>query len=691
MVLKIISFFAACAIAPLPGSAQAALFSGSADTSLQEVVVRAFNSNMRWKEVPAAVAVLSARDLQQSTPVSFVPVMNTVPGVRMEERSPGSYRLSLRGSLLRSPFGVRNIKVYWNDIPLTDATGNTYINLLDLQQVSQVEIAKGPAASVYGAGTGGAVLFNQPLAFTDTAANRFRLGFTAGSYGLNQQQGEWQYSNTRLSSTVQLNRLQSEGYRDQSALLKSGLVWQTAINGGAHRWNTLFFYTDLSYGTPGGITAAQMQLNPRLSRQSAGGLPGALEQKAAIYNQTVLGAVRHQYRISEKLSLKDFISLSNTRFSNPFITNYEKRNELNISTGLQLVYQPFASQPQLQWINGMEWMINEASINNFDNRGGIAGAIQYGDMIYSRQGFFFSQLKLPLGNRLTASLGFSMNHQAYQYKRLSDPGSQFQNRTINAAFVPRMALSYRITNQLQFYALAAEGFSSPSLAELRPSDGNFYPFLNAERGWNMEAGIKGFLLQQRLSFDLAYYRFLLRDAIARRTDAAGAEYFVNAGNVLQQGVELMLKYRIYSSAHTFIQSIMLNNGFSYQPYRFKDFRQGTAQLDGKQLTGVPEIVNVLGIGLEAKQGWYLNATLNTTGSIPLNDANSVSAGSYELLQAKLGKAFTFKQTRINLFLGADNLLNQRYSLGNDINAFGNRYFNPAPARNWYAGIRFGLH
>ena len=166
---------------------------------------------------------------------------------------------------------------------------------------------------------------------------------------------------------------------------------------------------------------------------------------------------------------------------------------------------------------------------------------------------------------------------------------------------------------------------------------------------------------------------------------------MNAGNVLQQGVELMLKYRIYSSAHTFIQSIMLNNGFSYQPYRFKDFRQGTAQLDGKQLTGVPEIVNVLGIGLEAKQGWYLNATLNTTGSIPLNDANSVSAGSYELLQAKLGKAFTFKQTRINLFLGADNLLNQRYSLGNDINAFGNRYFNPAPARNWYAGIRFGLH
>lgn len=673
------------------GWAQASLFAAPADTTLKEVVVTVFNSNMRWKETPAAVAVLSARELQQLSPVSFVPVMNTVPGVRMEERSPGSYRLSLRGSLLRSPFGVRNIKVYWNDISLTDATGNTYLNLLDLQQVSQVEIAKGPAASVYGAGTGGAVLFNQFLVFADTTTNRLNLGITAGSYGLNQQQGEWLHANRRFSSSLQLNRLQSNGYRDQSALLKSGLVWQTAFQSNRHRLNTLFFYTDLSYGTPGGINAAQMQLNPRLSRQQAGGLPGALEQKAAIYNQTAFGAMKHHYRINAKLFLKNFVSLSHTRFNNPFITNYEKRKELNINMGLQLEYQPFTELPQLQWINGVEWLINEASIDNYDNKGGVAGPLQYGDMIYSRQGFFFSQLKLSLGSRLTATLGFSMNHQAYAYKRLTDPQPVFQQRTINASFVPRLALSYRLNNQVQLYAIAAEGFSSPSLAELRPSDGNFYPFLDAERGWNTEAGIKGFLLQNKFSFDLAYYRFLLNNAIVRRTDAAGAEYFVNAGEVLQQGLELLLKYRLYQNDHSFVQSVMLSNSFSYQPYRFKEYQQGSVNFNGNRLTGVPEKVNVLGIALLAKEGWYLTAVLNTTGSIPLNDANTVFAGSCELLQAKLGKSFVCKRIRAEVFIGGDNLLNQRYSLGNDINAFGNRYFNPAPARNWYGGIRFGLH
>jgi len=31
-------------------------------------------------------------------------------------------------------------------------------------------------------------------------------------------------------------------------------------------------------------------------------------------------------------------------------------------------------------------------------------------------------------------------------------------------------------------------------------------------------------------------------------------------------------------------------------------------------------------------------------------------------------------------------LNQLYSLGNDINAAGKRYYNPAPKRNFYFGM-----
>ncbi|QIL77496.1 hypothetical protein [Hymenobacter sp. HDW8] len=44
---------------------------------------------------------------------------------------------------------------------------------------------------------------------------------------------------------------------------------------------------------------------------------------------------------------------------------------------------------------------------------------------------------------------------------------------------------------------------------------------------------------------------------------------------------------------------------------------------------------------------------------------------------------------MDIFAGLENATNRRYSLGNDLNAFGQRYFQPAPGRNWYSGVQLG--
>src|ERR1700746_3325670 len=99
---------------------------------LNQVTVTGYLTDQPVLSVPASVSVLTPAQLQLQPGNSLVPALNTVPGVRMEERSPGSYRLSIRGSLLRSPFGVRDVKVYFGEIPLTDAGGNTYLNAIDV-------------------------------------------------------------------------------------------------------------------------------------------------------------------------------------------------------------------------------------------------------------------------------------------------------------------------------------------------------------------------------------------------------------------------------------------------------------------------------------------------------------------------------------------------------------------------------
>src|SRR5687767_5921458 len=100
------------------------------EISLDEVVVKAFEQNRRLKDVPAAVNLISSAALRRFNDVSIVSAVNSMPGVRMEERSPGSYRINVRGSSSRSPFGVRNVKIYYNDLPYTDPGGQTYLNQL---------------------------------------------------------------------------------------------------------------------------------------------------------------------------------------------------------------------------------------------------------------------------------------------------------------------------------------------------------------------------------------------------------------------------------------------------------------------------------------------------------------------------------------------------------------------------------
>jgi len=61
------------------------------------------------------------------------------------------------------------------------------------------------------------------------------------------------------------------------------------------------------------------------------------------------------------------------------------------------------------------------------------------------------------------------------------------------------------------------------------------------------------------------------------------------------------------------------------------------------------------------------------------------------VQAKAGWQITSnKKTKLEIYAGVGNLLNEKYSLGNDLNAVGNRYYNPAPLRNYYIGVNAGF-
>jgi iron complex outermembrane receptor protein len=655
--------------------------------SLHDVMVTGFYSHAKWKDAPAAISILNEQKLQQFSPNSLVPVLNTVAGVRMEERSPGSYRLSIRGSLLRSPFGVRNIKVYWNDLPLSDGGGSTYLQLVELQGITGTEILKGPVASVYGANTGGVVLLKSELPYTLQAKKSFAASVIGGSYNLLAENISWKHQQKNFSMQLLQSHQQSDGYREQSAMRKNVLQWNGNTRWKNNQLGFLAFYTDLYYQTPGGITEAQMLFNPKLSRQATATLPSAVQQHAAIYNKTLFAGINHNSQINPSFNLESSATTSFTWFKNPFITNYEERNEQNLALRTKLVYHHQFNQLKFQWITGAEWLSNHSRIDNYGNRNGIKDTVQFMDRLFANQWFAFTQVQFSFA-RFNVNAGVSLNEQLYKYKRL--PAVDYVHSSTKIIAAPRIALLYKLSNDISLYALAAKGFSPPSLAEVHPSDGNFYSNLQAEYGWNVEAGLKGNILNNKLMFDIAFYRFKLQDAIVRRNNAAATEYFINAGSTIQQGIEASIQYKLIDNNSNYITSLSISNSYSYQPYRFNDYMIGTSNYSGNAITGVPKTINVSALNIVARNWLFANFSFNYTSSIPLTDANDAYSTDYRLGQIKIGcKGRKNSGIKISyeIFMGMDNVFDQLYSLGNDINALGKRYFNPAPSQNGFVGIK----
>jgi len=108
---------------------------------------------------------------------------------------------------------------------------------------------------------------------------------------------------------------------------------------------------------------------------------------------------------------------------------------------------------------------------------------------------------------------------------------------------------------------------------------------------------------------------------------------------------------------------------------------------GHYIPGVAKQQLNAGIDVNNATGQTFAITYQYSDPIWLNDANSAKASPYQLIGARMGSRIGRKWYA---FGGTDNLLNVTYSLGNDINAAGNRYYNAAAGRNYYLGLRFSL-
>lgn len=650
---------------------------------LSTVIVTAFESDRPLLQQAGSVSRVLESELYRFNETSIVNAFNTKAGIRVEERAPASYRISIRGSSLRSPFGVRNVKVYWNGIPFTSPDGTTPLNLLDLSNIQQTEIVKGPASSIYGAGNGGVISFQSK---TQIDENRISTDLNVGDFGLlryrfgiDQQIGEGGISASYVHQ-------KSDGYREHSAVDRK--VFQLAAHmkpSEKQKLSTQILYSDLKYEIPGALNAAQLEEDPSQAR------PGSVNQNSSIAQKSLYGTLSHTYTFSDKLENQTALYVNTTEFENPFILDYKKETAFSYGGRTKFTRNDKIGQFPIRIIAGGEYQYGKTLAQNFGNRNGQADTIRFSDDLVTTQAFLFQQFEIEWSNKFLMTLAFSENFSRYNINRTIDasrnePASN--QRKFEPIIVPRIALAYQINDKSGIHGSISSGFSPPSIAEVRTNEGSINLDLEAERGVNYELGYRG--THGIFNVDIVGFYFKLDQTITTFANEQGVVLFRNAGNTNQRGIEAQVDYALWRNPQTLIQDLKFSHAFTGHYFEFADFSSRGNDFSGNQLTGVAPNTLVNQIDLRSKLGFYLNFTQQYVDKLPLNDSNTVYQEAYNLVSSRVGwRSFFAGNWDAEVYFGVDNLLNESYSLGNDLNAFANRFYQPAPLRNYYGGMKLG--
>ncbi|HSD05736.1 TonB-dependent receptor plug domain-containing protein, partial [Flavobacterium sp.] len=190
--------------------------------NLEEVLISPLHINKNLQDAPASISVLSKKDLLQNNMTDISTVINTIPGVFMQSSNFTTTRISIRGIGARTPYGTNKIRAFYGNIPLTSGNSETVIDDIDLENLNQIEIIKGPLSSVYGAGLGGAILISPQL--PKKIGQSAGISTVAGSYGLLKNSLNYSLNEKQGSLNLSYHKLKTDGWRENSAYNREGIT-----------------------------------------------------------------------------------------------------------------------------------------------------------------------------------------------------------------------------------------------------------------------------------------------------------------------------------------------------------------------------------------------------------------------------------------------------------------------------------
>jgi iron complex outermembrane receptor protein len=233
------------------------------DVELKEVSVTATRTERKTEDVPASVSVIGKEKIQEKPMLNLYDALQGVPGVNITSRNQGyDTRLIIRGAGLKAPYGVREIMILLNGVPITNPDSLTRLDFVDTSLIERVEVVKGPNSTLWGVNASGGVI----NVITKSPFER-KGGFIKLSFGDYNTQNHNLYYSTPIGKGFYLgfnaSRRQSDNsWRPWNKFWTNQITLQPSYmfeNGDT--WENYVSYTKASLQLPGSLVVRPSKRN----------------------------------------------------------------------------------------------------------------------------------------------------------------------------------------------------------------------------------------------------------------------------------------------------------------------------------------------------------------------------------------------------------------------------------------------
>ncbi len=672
------------------------------------VVVTATRVDQPSLEVPASIDRLYGEDLREGrAQVNLSESLGRVPGIVVLNRQnyAQDLQISSRGFGARATFGVRGIRLIADGIPATMPDGQGQSATFDLGSASRVEVLRGPFSSLYGNASGGVI---NVITEDGPAVPAVDAGLYGGSYdtrrGALKFGGQW----GALNAIGNLSRFSTDGYRDHSAAVRDQLNAKGRIALGSSTGLTLVANSLRQPDTqdPLGLNRMQVQQNPQQATSQA----ITFNTRKTIEHDQAGATLDHALSAATRLQASAW---TGTRFVEQFLaipltpaaqlSPTHSGGVVNLDRGfggaaLRLFSDTQLGGKLLRFSAGVEYERMDERRRGFINNNGVQEALKRDeDNVVSSTGAY-AQAEWKFAERWSAHAGLRSSKVEFTSTDFFITGNPLNGDDSGSkdfsATTPVAGIVFRLDADSSLYANVGRGFETPTFVELAyrnpPATGlNFA--LEPSRSRHFEVGYKTVKAGVARG-SIALFDVETSDEIVIDQSSGGRATFKNAGRTQRRGFELGAEFLLSGPFEA-------RAALSYLSAEFRDSyatMSGTPSVPvtvaaGNMLPGVPKTqFYAEAAWRHAPTGFRAAAELLYRDRVAVNDINSEFADAFTVLNLVFGFQQQRAKWRLSEFLRVDNVTDKTYIGSVVVNDANNRFYEPAPQRNYLVGIQASL-